>query len=174
MKALALGLCALFCVVAWADLTEVDALPSSDDEDAAQPVLALFTYANTQYGLSLNKLTWYEAQLFCAEQEYVLANIPSESMQTTILNFIQSSAVDELSSLVNEPIWVSGTNQGLGTQYVWHSSGARFTYRNFLRNPSSGYRCVAINGLTGDWTDESCRDRHYFVCELQPCVPKTT
>ncbi|XP_017958809.1 lithostathine-1-like [Drosophila navojoa] len=168
MKCQALCIFWLLSVVAWAK-SEVD--PSSDNDIDAQPVLDYFTHTDEKYGLSLHKLTWYEAQLYCATQGYFLANIPSYTAQVRITDFIQGSGMDNLILVTNEPIWVSGTNQGLATQYVWHSSGARFTYKNFLRTPSSANRCVAINAITGDWTAENCRDKYYFVCEKHPCTP---
>ncbi|XP_017864807.1 PREDICTED: dromaiocalcin-1-like [Drosophila arizonae] len=166
MKSLALCIFWLLSVVAWA---ESKVVPSDDNDDDAQPILNYFTHSDAEYGISLHKLTWYEAQLYCATQKYVLANIPSYSAQIALTQFIQGSGMNNLMLLTNEPIWVSGTNQGLARQYVWHSSGARFSYDNFLRTPNSANRCVAINGITGDWTDENCRDKHYFVCEKQTC-----
>ncbi|EDW60385.1 uncharacterized protein [Drosophila virilis] len=166
MKSLVLGLFWLLCTAstAWA---EDDFEQLLEDEEPPEPILNIFSYNNSVYGMSTYaKLDWFEAQLVCAANGFKLASIPSETVQDRIINFIHAADDSLISYLATERLWISGTNLGDINQYVWQSTGARLGYRNFEGQVRGGYRCVTLNGVTGDWTAEDCRERRHFLCEI--------
>ncbi|EDW00571.1 macrophage mannose receptor 1 [Drosophila grimshawi] len=174
MKSLGFALLGLLCcsVLGWADETTDGTTPpsstteegTSDDENSFN----YFNYKDTTYALSLDKRNWFDAQCYCASHGYTLANIPTPKIQMSIMKFIYSIDFSDLISLVLAPIWTSGTNRAAIKQYTWHSSGARVGYSNFRRNPQGEeYDCIAINGITGYWSNVNCTDSRYFLCEVK-------
>lgn len=184
MKSIVLGLFWLLCTAstAWA---EDDFEQLLEDEEPPQPILNIFSYNNSVYGMSTYakvkakykqwqqqlvivsfQLDWFEAQLICAANGFKLASIPSETVQDRIINFIHAADDSLITYLATERLWISGTNLGDINQYVWQSTGARLGYRNFEGQIRGGYRCVTLNGVTGDWTAEDCRERRHFLCEI--------
>ncbi|XP_062132430.1 macrophage mannose receptor 1 [Drosophila sulfurigaster albostrigata] len=148
MKFLGLGLLCLLGAPAWADLEPFPTL----------------TYQYGNYLLSVvNKLNWYEATAACARYGYSLASIPSQRAQTRIYYAILSSGFQKI---LTEPVWTSGSNQANGVQWSWSSTGNTITYRNFAEAPYSYvYNCLALDAVSGLWSDINCTEKRYFVCE---------
>ncbi|XP_001985705.2 snaclec echicetin subunit beta isoform X2 [Drosophila grimshawi] len=176
MKSLGFALLGLLCctVLAWAEDTAIQDPPiPPQNETEALPIINLFTYVDTEaladanYGLSLYKMNWFQAEQYCASQEFTLASIPSSTEQAAIMAFIRAK-VDPfiLPTLNSEPIWTSGTNQAAVSQYTWHSSGARVSYNNFQNTPRTNTNyCMTLNGMIGQWSTDNCRTEHYFLCQ---------
>ncbi|XP_032590413.1 uncharacterized protein LOC116805003 [Drosophila grimshawi] len=180
MKSLGFALLGLLCctVLAWAEDTAIQDPPiPPQNETEALPIINLFSYATTGttpplYGLSLYKMNWFQAEQYCAANQYTLASIPSSTEQAAIMAFIQTEVKDitELSSLFTEPMWTSGTNQGAGSYYMWQGTGTRVGYNNFQSTPRANTNhCLTLNGMTGQWSTDNCRTERYFLC-IKKCT----
>ncbi|XP_034476897.1 uncharacterized protein LOC117783560 [Drosophila innubila] len=165
MKSIGFALFCLLCTVAWAQ----------DDEgqlglDAAPLTIAVTPFINeieatTTYGLSRHKATWLQAELICRGVGFTLVNIPSETMQNRVQSFLETTVGDDYQKYGDSPIWTSGSNQGVNTKYVWHSSGERILYNRYLVTPPTSTRCIGYNIATDFWSNHDCKEQRYFLCQ---------
>ncbi|KAH8298468.1 hypothetical protein KR044_004127 [Drosophila immigrans] len=108
-------------------------------------------------------MNWFEATAACARYGYSLAAIPSQRAQFSIYTAIVGSGFQ---NLLTEPVWTSGTNQANGVTWSWSSTGNSVAYRNFAQPPTANsYNCLALDAVTGSWSDDDCTAKRYFVCE---------
>ncbi|XP_017835575.1 snaclec mucetin subunit beta [Drosophila busckii] len=137
----------LMCFALWALAEDTATTTNTDETD--KYVLYNFVKAN-----------WFRAQAICASQNYTLISIPTYKVNEEINTYLLNST-----EIIDEPIWASGSNLANVNRWSWYSTGATFTFRRFSSPPGTAPRCVAHNGLTGDWTALSCTSERYFMCE---------
>ncbi|KAH8372795.1 hypothetical protein KR009_005138 [Drosophila setifemur] len=128
-----------------------------------------FSYGDGRYALgAFAKVNWFQAQTTCAAYGYTLVSITSEQEQRSLRNFLYTNARAQ-QELLSDPLWTSGTDLANYNNWLWFSKGRTLNFRNF-QNGLPGYssedrNCLGINGITGLWVNEDCRQQRYFVCE---------
>ncbi|XP_061172826.1 macrophage mannose receptor 1-like isoform X2 [Saccostrea echinata] len=124
------------------------------------------------YMFKKEMITWSAAEDTCVKMGAHLISIDNAHEQGYITGFLQSS-------VVYNTVWIGANTRSRHNGFRW-SSGSPFVFYNWFPGQPDGQssgseECVSMFSINGKWSDVSCGQKHYFICEkIRPSRISTT